>query len=272
MEDTRQPLTQEEIDNLYSQSSVPGMIEQANNANAMAQYYYQEQEKNLAETQLEVDSIKSEIYHLLRQDKLEQNPDGSQTWKPIKDEKQRTLTDWGVDRIMQTIHFYINKNTLLSNFDEKQIQSLMYRVVGELNDLVLLKYEVLFRRPTLEECQDILNSRLDEKKKLRMYAAEVLGVPLNAKDVEKDILKEIEHQVEKEISKIREEQRKEKLREYGMIMAQLESMLFATYNRAWRGEERGSIRRHTNISEIIGGRTAMPQGMNRGGMFKWLTG
>jgi hypothetical protein len=251
------------------QSQVPGMMGQANSAQAMAQYYYQEQEKNLAETQLEVDSIKSEIYHLLRQDVLRTLPDGNQKWEQLTNDEQRTLTDWGVDRIMKMIHFYINKNTLLSNFDEKQIKMLMYRFVGELNDLVLLKYEVLFRRPTLEECQIILNQRLDEKRKLRMFAAEILGTSLDHKQVQKEILNEMEGRIEQEISKIREQQRKEKIREYGMIMSQLEAMVFATYNRAWRGEERGSIRRHTNISEIIGGRSAMPGG-DKGGMLKWL--
>lgn len=269
MEDNKQPLTQEEIDNLYVQSQVPGMMGQANSAQAMAQYYYQEQEKNLAETQLDVDTIKSDIYHLLRQDALKIYPDGRSEWKDIVNIRDRTLTDWGVDRIMQTINFYINKNTLLSNFDEKQIKSLMYRFVGELNDLVLMKYEFLFRRPTLEECQKILSERLDDKRKLRVFAIEILGGNPDEKQIKKEILLEMENRIEEEIAKIREEQRKEKLREYGLLMAQLEAIVFATYNRAFRGEERGSIRRHTNISEVIGGRTAMPTN-NRGGMLKWL--
>ena len=269
MEYPNQPMSQEELDNTYSQSQIPRALGDAQQSAAMAQYYYQEQEKNLAETQLEVDSIKAEIYHLLRQDVLRALPEGNQVWESVKNQSQRTLTDWGVDRIMQIIHFYINKNTLLSNFDDKEIKTLMYRFVGELNDLVLLKYEILFRRPTLEECQSILNSRLDEKRKLKMFAAEILGVEANEKQIKKDILDEMENKIEEEISKIREQQRKEKLREYGMIMAQLEAIVFATYNRAFRGEERGSIRRHTNISEVIGSRVATPA-MDKGGVAKWL--
>ena len=270
MEDNQQPLNQEDIDGVFSTSQVPRMLGDANQSQAMAQYYYQEQEKNLAETQLEVDSIKEEIYHLLRQDSLRVKETGATEWIPIQNERERTLTDWGVNRIMQIIHFYINKNTLLSNFDDKQIKQLMYRFVGELNDLVLLKYEILFRRPTIEECREILNKRIDEKKKLRMFASEILGIDLDPKKVKKEIILEMEGRVEKEMQKIGEEQRKEKLREYGMIMAQIETQVFSTLNRAWRGEERGSIRRHTQISEVIGNRVQMPQ--SKGGFSNWLRG
>jgi hypothetical protein len=270
MENPNHSMSQEEIDNNYSQAQIQAGLGQANQSQATAQYYYQEQEKNLAETQLEVDSIKEEIYHLLRQDVLRISPEGNQVWEAIKIKEERTLTDWGVDRIMQMIHFYINKNTLLSNFDEKQIKTLMSRFVGELNDLVLMKYEVLFREPTLEECKKIFNDRLDEKKKLKMFAAEILNIKIDSEQVKKDVLNEMQNKIEEEIAKIRTEQRKQKLREYGMIMSQLEAMVYATYNRAFRGEERGSIRRHTQISELIGGRGGAPAG-DKGGMMKWLT-
>ena len=44
-----------------------------------------------------------------------------------------------------------------------------------------------------------------------------------------------------------------------MIFTQLEALVEATHNRAWKGEERGSLRRHFNISEVIGGRPPMPE-------------
>ena len=58
------------------------------------------------------------------------------------------------------------------------------------------------------------------------------------------------------------------LSEFEMLFEQLSQLVFATLNRAWKGEERGSIRRHTNISEIIGSRPNMPK--ESGGMFsRW---
>jgi hypothetical protein len=41
-------------------------------------------------------------------------------------------------------------------------------------------------------------------------------------------------------------------------------------NRALNGEERGSLRRHTQMLEMIGASTQ--QAKETGGMFKWLKG
>jgi len=267
-------MTPEEASTLMEQAALSGQVGQAAQASAAAQYFVEEQEKSLAETQLEVQTIIRTIYHLLKQDILRPNKDkdGELDWFPIEDTKQKALTDWGVDRIMQVVNFYINKNILLSNFDEKQINRIMLRFCIELNDLILLKYQLLFRDPSFEECKEILQDRLDEKKKLRSFTMEILGKKVTREDeeiMEREILSEIEDRIESEIQKIKEEQRKEKLREYGLLMAQLEAIIYATYNRAWKGEERGSIRRHTNISEVLGTKPLVSNA-NSGGIFKWI--
>ena len=81
-------------------------------------------------------------------------------------------------------------------------------------------------------------------------------------------MEEIEKTLEKEIMKVREQRIKENIREYGLLIAQLEIIVYAALNRAWRGEERGSFRRHTNISELIGGRPPIPS-KSGGGIFSW---
>ena len=52
-----------------------------------------------------------------------------------------------------------------------------------------------------------------------------------------------------------------------MIFTQLNALVEATHNRAWKGEERGSLRRHFNISEVIGGKSPIPE--SKGGFFGW---
>ena len=64
------------------------------------------------------------------------------------------------------------------------------------------------------------------------------------------------------------ETRKEKIRDYGLIIVQLEIIVFATLNRAYRGEERGSLRRHMNVSELIGAKPT-PSQQDKGGIFSW---
>lgn len=264
-------MNQEEMEYMIGQQSLHTGSSQSAMLNAQAQSVISEQERGLAETQLEVDSILSRCYHLLRQDVYREKEDGTYEWKPLTNQKERTLSDWGVDRIMQICNFYINKNNLLSNYDDVQIDRIMLRFELELNDLVLLKYEILFNEPDTDECKRILLERIENKKKLRVFALELVGKPIDEKQIRDELLKELETKIEKEMEKVKVEKRKENIREYGIIMAQLDAIVFATYNRALRGEERGSIRRHTNISEIIGKPLSVSE-QKKGGAFAWLRG
>lgn len=257
----------EEIEQYMNQAVVQGQTGQNASTSAAAQYYMEEKEKGLAEAQLDVEIIKSDIYHLLKQD-VKEPQKGKFVWVDSKDPKARTLSDWGVDRIMQIIHFYINKNTLLSNFSEEQINRLMLKFIKELNDLILLKYQVLFRNPTFEECKEILMEKLEDKKKMRMFSLEVFGKDTNEKEITKELLEEMEKTIEKEMEKTKRDTRKEKIRDYGLIIVQLEIIVYATLNRAYRGEERGSIRRHMNVSELIGAKPT-PSQQDKGGVFAW---
>jgi len=257
-------MDEQEQQDLMNQSMITGQTQQ--NASAAASYYMQEQEKGLVDVQLEVDSIKTDIYNLISQKSLKMTEEGKIDWVDLTDQKQRILSDWGVERIMQVIHFYVNKNTLLSNFNEDKINRLMLRFVCELNDLVLLKYQVLFRQASFEECKRIIEKRIDDKEKMIVFRLEILGKEINKKKIHDDLFEKIETVLEKEIDKIREEQRKEKLRDYGILMAQIEAIIYSTFNRAWKGEERGSIRRHTTISELVGNR---PNPQEKGGIFSW---
>ena len=91
------------------------------------------------------------------------------------------------------------------------------------------------------------------------------NIVLNLKD--KKILKELEGRLDYEIEKIKQEQTKTNLREFEMIFTQITALVESTHNRAWKGEERGSLRRHFNISEVIGGKGQMPE--KKGGIFGW---
>jgi len=237
------------------------------NQSRQLQYQMEESEKNLAEAQLDVEDTLVKINHLLKQDVLKVNDEGILEWQGITDQKKRVLTDEGVDKIMQVIQSYINKETLLSNFDDKMILRRMLEFSLSFSALLFLKYEVFFRSPSLNECKEILQERIDEKIKRRRMTAEILEKEFDEKETKKEILKEVEERMEYEIQKIKQEQTKLNLREFEMIFVQLKALVEATHNRAWKGEERGSLRRHFNISEVIGGRNPMPE--KRGGWFGW---
>ena len=221
--------------------------------NQQLQYQMEEVEKNLADAQLDCNETLTKIHHLLKQDTFKTNESGILDWVSIEDEKKRVLTDEGVDKIMQIAQSYINKETLLSNFDENTINRRMLEFSLALSALMFLKYELYFRTPSQEECYDILKDRLDEKLNKKEMSAKLREVVFN-KELEKNkILKEFEGREEYELEKIKSEQRKLNLREFEIIFTQLKALVEATHNRAWKGEERGSLRRHFNISEVIGG-------------------
>ena len=146
----------------------------------------------------------------------------------------------------------------------------MLRFCLALNANMFMKYEVYFRVPTLEECHVLLKERIKDKLKIKTISADVSGITLDVEATKKQILAEMEDRIEYELTKIKAEQTKINLREYELIFTQLEALVEATHNRAFRGEERGSLRRHFNISEVIGG--SSPQGMKKSGGWFGLGG
>jgi len=249
---------EEDYNEVAEQVGVHQAVQQGqlvNNQSQQMQYQMEDVEKNLAEAQLDCEETLTKIYHLLKQDTLKPSKEGVLEWVSIKDSKKRVLTEEGVDKIMQIMNGYINKETLLSNFDDKMIARRMLKFCLALNALMFMKYEIYFRTPTLEECQEILQSRIDEKVKRKRMNLQLMNKEFDEEQIKQSVLKEIEPQIEYEIQKIKQEQTKLNLREFEMIFTQLEALVEATHNRAWKGEERGSLRRHFNISEVIGGRT-----------------
>ena len=223
------------------------------------QYQMEEREQTLAEAQLDCNETLSKINHLLKQDILKINDSGVLDWEEITDSKKRVLTDEGVDKIMQIMQSYINKETLLSNFDDKTIARRMLEFSLSFNALMFMKYEIYFRTPSLDECKVIFKNRIDEKVKKKQMVVELQKEEFNEAQVRKEIVDDFIERMEYEITKIKEEQTKLNLREFEMIFTQLKALVESTHNRAWKGEERGSLRRHFNISEVIGGKAAMPE-------------
>jgi hypothetical protein len=260
----------EDINHTAERVAVHQATNQANmiaSQTKVLQYQMEEAEQNLAEAQLDCERTLSRIFHLLKQDVLRPNENGILDWEEIKDQKKRVLTDEGVDKIMQVLEGYINKETLLSNFDDKTIARRMLEFSLSFSGLMFMKYEIYYRIPTLQECQDILRKRIEEKIEKKKVSLLMLGNNHDEEKIRKIIYEELEPRIEYELGKIRQEQIKLNLREFEMIFTQLKALVEATHNRAWKGEERGSLRRHFNISEVIGGRPNENKPRNKGSWF-----
>jgi len=256
---------QNQTDLIMQQAGLATQAGQMAQQAAASQYYVDEKEKSIAEAQLEVEVTLEKLYHMLKQDVWRDVDQGRMDWVAIKDDKKRVLTDEGVDRIMQTMSFYINKENLLSNFSEQRIDTIMLTFRLALNANFFMRYDTIFRQPPFAECKAILENRLKEQEEIKKYAVEMLGGKPDEEKIKQEVFKEVENRIEKEIQKIKEEKRKENLREWELLFEQLSQMILATLNRAWKGEERGSLRRHFQISEVIGGKP--PSMQQSGGWF-----
>ena len=232
------------------------------------QAMFQEQERGLAEEQLDVNETIFNLYNLLQGKRIKFDKNGKRTWDENIDVNLRILSDEGIQELMKLIISYINKNKLLSNYSHEEIMRAMFDFTTELNDKVLLKYETLFYEPTFEECRVILEKKLSDKAKIQAYAYEILGQSPDIKQIKKELIYDIEARLEKEIQKIQDEERSRRIKEYGTVVLIIEHQVLDTYMRAEGGQERSSLRRHAQFTEV---RALQPENPNKkGGMFSWL--
>jgi hypothetical protein len=96
--------------------------------------------QNIIEWQLELDSILERVEHLLRGDKPTYI-DGSMIFVPPTNPKDYILNEHGIGEIMRLLSLYINRNTILSNYDEPTINDKVYDFGCEVSDLIFLKYD-----------------------------------------------------------------------------------------------------------------------------------
>jgi len=259
------------VNPLLENAQAAGLVGDATNSINQAQqqrYIIEEKEKSLAQEQLECEQTLNKWYHKLKQDVLLPTPDGRIDWVSCEPEK-RILTDEGVNKIMQVIESYVNKETLLSNFDAPQIQTRMLQFCQALNSLLFMKYELYFRSPSIEECETILNKQIQDKIDTRLMSLRLMEREADASKVRTEILQEYGASFEDEIQVIKKTKLRENIREYDIIFTQIQHMVQSIHNRAFRGEERGSIRRHQNITEVIGSNSNNNQPIKKANWYNW---
>ena len=121
-----------------------GSKDQQDKINQLSSYVHsgmQGQDNNLIVYQLELDNILERIEHLLKGDIINEDGQGNVTYKKPKNNDLIILNDYGVQLIMNIISFYLNRNTILSNYQPERINEILYDLGNELADLVYINYE-----------------------------------------------------------------------------------------------------------------------------------
>ena len=99
-------------------------------------------DENIVRWQLELNDILERSEHVLKGDIVEFK-NGQLIWSKNPNPENNCLNDIGVQLIMKTISSYINRNTILSDYTNEEINFKVYDFGREINNLVFMKYEMI---------------------------------------------------------------------------------------------------------------------------------
>jgi len=201
-----------------------------------------EGETNLVREQLSLNDELETIEQLLRGRILK---DGQ--WIEPTNKSMVILTDHGVHLIMNTILFYMNKNTLLSNYTEELINKKMEDFSTALADSLFMESDKAFVQPTNKDAVDEYQSQLTKKVDNEFVIAEIKGLKLTKENIRQDFIDSVD--VAKTIGSIKEQMKKDKLKRFELLIRVVQDAIHSTYLRAWNGQERRTLRQHITISE-----------------------
>lgn len=236
-------LQQESGNNQLSQSYQQAMQRQQSDARNFASNTLvsgQGLNQNLIQWQLELDSILERVEHMLRGDKPK-FMNGSLIFISPDSDEDRIFTDFGVSETMRILSMYLNRNTILSNYDEETINWKVLDFGVEISDFIYTRYETMFAIPTIQQCaKKILGVDI-------VQVNEGWAVPQG----EEFLLLDNEH-----MGLINAERRKQSLEKrklYPIIVKELVDCVHSAYLRALNGGERLSLHesRSVNQSETI---------------------
>lgn len=98
-------------------------------------------EDNLIRWQLDLKEDLDRIYHLLRGHRVQEDADGNITYVEPSDDNLKPFNEFGVQLLMNIMAFYLNRNTLLSNYDEETINWKIMDVGNKIIDIIHNRYE-----------------------------------------------------------------------------------------------------------------------------------
>ncbi len=226
--------------------------------------FNEENEQNLIKWQLDLREDLDRLYHLLKGDILKE-VDGEIDYVEPKDPNNKPFNEFGVQLLMNIMMFYLNRNTILSNYDLKTIEWKVLDFGITLSDLIFNKYH------------EMMNT-MDTKK----FVEELIGKPVtelpNGKFVTsiKTIIKDgkveiVQLELGDSVKELVEDELQlhiaNKLKLYPMINQELVDMVHSAYLRAYNGGERESLRTARTVTQTEplgrniygGGQAPIPQ-------------
>lgn len=98
------------------------------------------QESDMARWQLELNDILERIEHILKGDQPKFK-EGHVIWEDNKDMQSNTLNEKGVREILKILAIYVNRNTILSDYEDDEIKDVLLDFGKRINNLIFMKYD-----------------------------------------------------------------------------------------------------------------------------------
>ncbi len=203
-------------------------------ANAATSIFETSKDSTLVEVQLDLKEIIDKIYHLLRSDVIVKDAKGNLRYEQAKDRRLRVLSEYGVQMIMNVIQSYLNKNTILSNYDIKVINERLCDIGNEIADLIACESELFFYSTGYDELALELGYKLENE------------VPV---------------ETHLKIRNMQHDEVREKLKKYSILVIRIVHMIESAYRRALGGGENKSLRKNYMVTQSGGlqGESNYPQ-------------
>lgn len=97
-------------------------------------------EENLIKWQLELNDILERAEHILRGD-VPTYKRGVLIWEKNDDPKQNPLNKQGIQEVMKILAMYINRNTILSDYNNDEINYKVFDFGREINNFIFMIYD-----------------------------------------------------------------------------------------------------------------------------------
>lgn len=97
------------------------------------------EDDNLIKWQLELNDILERAEHILRGD-TPAFEEGHIIWQKNQTPENNCINEIGVQEIMKRLAMYVNRNTILADYDNKEIHIKVFDFTRELNNLIFMNY------------------------------------------------------------------------------------------------------------------------------------
>ena len=150
----------EELSGSYSNVQQKRSVDPRQNSHISS--FSTKQDENLIRWQLELNDILERAEHILRGD-IPKFKDGHIIWESNSTPENNTLNDVGVQEVMKVLAMYINRNTILSDFSNEEINIKIFDFGRAINNLIFMRdYEFGMNTDEKRKNYDMLVTELKD--------------------------------------------------------------------------------------------------------------